>query len=103
MEKEDPDEVFRRRAQFIIYKTLEKADALSRRRPSVLRIKICKLKIRFGKRLKKLRKSMVVNIYAARLVLYKRILNQLKALKFLFSNGGAAGDKFIDHMPQLSK
>lgn len=48
MEKEDPEETSHRRAQFLIYKVLEKADRReSRRRPCfMIRIKMCKLKIK---------------------------------------------------------
>ncbi|KAM7265061.1 hypothetical protein ACFE04_002744 [Oxalis oulophora] len=80
IDKEDPDEVHRRRAQFLIYKTLDKADSPRRRR-----LKICKLKIRIGKRFKNLRKSIVVNVYATKVLLYKQIFNHLITFKLLFT------------------
>ncbi|KAI3718730.1 hypothetical protein L6452_19612 [Arctium lappa] len=60
MEMEDPEEVKHRKAQFLIYKSLEKADQDSvrkSRRPSWLRVRMFKLKIKFGKKMKKLKKS----------------------------------------------
>ncbi|KAG6392329.1 hypothetical protein SASPL_146546 [Salvia splendens] len=51
MESEDGEEVKHRRAQFLIYKSLQKADG--RKRPSWLRVKMFKLKIKIGRRLKK--------------------------------------------------
>ncbi|KVH96851.1 hypothetical protein Ccrd_001055 [Cynara cardunculus var. scolymus] len=56
MEMEDPEEVKHRKAQFLIYKSLEKADQRSPR-PSWLRVRMFKLKIKFGKKMKKLKKS----------------------------------------------
>ncbi|KAL8461404.1 hypothetical protein ACS0TY_032756 [Phlomoides rotata] len=56
IENEDPEEVKHRKAQFLIYKAMQKADH-GRRRPSWLRVKMFKLKIKFGTRLKKLRKG----------------------------------------------
>lgn len=79
MDKEDPEELMHRRAQFLIYKLLEQAD--SRTRPSWLHVRISKLKIR---RLKKLRKSILLNIIAAKGSFYKRLISQLKTWKRLF-------------------
>ncbi|XP_052203191.1 uncharacterized protein LOC127808663 [Diospyros lotus] len=75
VEKEDPEEVKHRQAQFLIYKVMEQADfsSSSRRRRrraafSCLRVGICKLKmIRIGRRLRmRLRKGMSSTISAAR-------------------------------------
>ncbi|KAL1537342.1 hypothetical protein AAHA92_29870 [Salvia divinorum] len=52
MKSEDEEEVKHRRAQFLIYKSLQRAD-VGRRRPSWLRVKMFKLKIKIGRRLKK--------------------------------------------------
>ncbi|KAM7500958.1 hypothetical protein LguiA_025372 [Lonicera macranthoides] len=82
MDKEDPEELMHRRAQFLIYKLLEQAD--SRTRPSWLRVRISKLKIKIGRRLKKLRKSILLNIIAAKGSFYKRLISQLKTWKRLF-------------------
>ncbi|KAL4585444.1 hypothetical protein LXL04_010065 [Taraxacum kok-saghyz] len=62
MEMEDPEEVKSRKAQFLIYKSLEKADESIRksRRPSWLKVRMFKLKIKFGKKMKKLKKSLLV-------------------------------------------
>ncbi|KAA3489041.1 hypothetical protein EPI10_032719 [Gossypium australe] len=59
VDKEDPEEIIHRRAQFLIHKVLERADC--RRKPSFLRIRLCRLKVKIGRRLKKLRKSALMN------------------------------------------
>ncbi|CAI0468275.1 unnamed protein product [Linum tenue] len=79
LDKEDPDEVFHRRAQFLIYKVMQRADD-SRRGASFCQIKLCKLKVRIGKRLKKLRKGVVLSMSAARLRIYRMIRIQWKRL-----------------------
>ncbi|KAL8268043.1 hypothetical protein R6Q59_001841 [Mikania micrantha] len=65
MQMEDPEETKSRKARFLIYKSLEKADDLIRksRKPSWLKVKIFKMKIRFGKKLKK--SLLVVSRYKA--------------------------------------
>ncbi|CAH1423790.1 unnamed protein product [Lactuca virosa] len=62
MEMEDPEEIKSRKAQFLIYKSLEKADDSIRksRRPSWLKVRMFRLKIKFGKKMKKLKKSILV-------------------------------------------
>ncbi|KAJ4703141.1 Rhodanese-like domain-containing protein [Melia azedarach] len=82
IDKEDPEEVRSRRAQFLIYKVLDRVD--SRRKPSFLRIRLCRLKVKIGKRLKKLRKSMLVSVSAARISFYKQAITQLKTWKRFF-------------------
>ena len=82
MEKEDPEEVNHRRAQFLIYKLMEKAD--SRRKPSFLRLRICRLRVKIGRRLKRLRKSIAA---AAKVGVYRQVLSQLKAWKRLLGGG----------------
>lgn len=81
MEKEDPEEVNHRRAQFLIYKVMEQAD--SRRKSSFLRVRICRLRVKIGRRLKRLRKS----ITAAKVGVYRQVLVQLKAWKRLLGGG----------------
>ncbi|XP_047313503.1 uncharacterized protein LOC124916782 [Impatiens glandulifera] len=83
MEKEDPEDVKHRTAQFLIYKNLAQAD--SRRRPSTLRIRITKLKVKIGKRLKKLRMTLSFAASAAKRGLYRQVLCQLKTWKLLFN------------------
>ncbi|KAM1320289.1 hypothetical protein ACFX14_005348 [Malus domestica] len=85
LDKEDPEDVNHRRAQFLIYKVLLQAEM--RRRPSNLRIRIRKLKVKIGRRLKKLRKSMLLGISAVRVCVYKRVFNQLKTCMTLFGRG----------------
>ncbi|KAI3466576.1 hypothetical protein Pfo_023239 [Paulownia fortunei] len=78
---EDPDEIKHRRAQFLIYKVLQKAD--TRSRPSWLRVKVCKLKIKIGKRLKKLRKGFSSTVFLAKADFCKQITCVLKSCKYL--------------------
>ncbi|XVE87797.1 hypothetical protein DITRI_Ditri19aG0017000 [Diplodiscus trichospermus] len=85
VDKEDQEEISHRRAQFLIYKVLERADY--RRKPSFLRIRLCRLKVKIGRRLKKLRKSALVCISAARVGVYKQVIEQLKTWRRLFLRG----------------
>ncbi|KAK3433406.1 hypothetical protein EUGRSUZ_D01311 [Eucalyptus grandis] len=81
MEKEDPEEASHRRAQFLIYKALERADCESAqaRRPSFLRIRFCRLKMRVGKRLKRMRKGMLLTLSQSGVGAYKqKIVKQIK-------------------------
>ncbi|KAF5474781.1 hypothetical protein F2P56_006645 [Juglans regia] len=86
LDHEDPEEKKHRQAQFLIHKVLFQGDNL--RRPSFLRIRICKLKVKIGKRLKKLRKSVLLGISAARVGVYKRVIIYMKAWKRLFQYRG---------------
>ncbi|XP_022721611.1 uncharacterized protein LOC111279020 [Durio zibethinus] len=86
VDKEDPEEIIHRRAQFLIYKALYQAD--TRRKPSFLRIRLCRLKVKIGRRLKKLRKSALVSISAERIGVYKQLIHQLKTWRRLFNRDG---------------
>ncbi|KAL5714509.1 hypothetical protein ACHQM5_016458 [Ranunculus cassubicifolius] len=81
MDKEDPEDVTHRRAQFLVYKVMERAD--SRRRQSRLGIRICKLKIKIGKGFKRLKKKIVFGVSVARVGLSKQVMSQLMNLKRL--------------------
>ncbi|KAG8385731.1 hypothetical protein BUALT_Bualt03G0075700 [Buddleja alternifolia] len=81
MENEDPEEVQHRLAQFLIYKAMQKAD--TKRRPSWLRVKMFKLKIKIGKRLKKLRKGFSTTLFSAKADFCKQISDVLKSCKYL--------------------
>ncbi|KAG7019685.1 hypothetical protein SDJN02_18648, partial [Cucurbita argyrosperma subsp. argyrosperma] len=83
MEKEDPEEKKHRQAQFLIYKIMEQANSGSRRRSSCLRIRIRKFKLRIGRRLKKLKKTMSMGICTARNGICKQF-GQLRTCKSLF-------------------
>ncbi|KAL5578859.1 hypothetical protein UlMin_011301 [Ulmus minor] len=85
MDKEDPEEKIHRRAQFLIYKAMERAE--TRRRPSYLRIRIRKLKFKIGKRLTRLRKTMMLGVSAAKVCFCRQVSGQLKTCKRLFSGG----------------
>ncbi|KAG8365403.1 hypothetical protein BUALT_Bualt18G0101200 [Buddleja alternifolia] len=79
---EDPDEIQHRKAQFLIYKALQKADH-TRRRPLWLRVKVFKLKIKIGKRLKKLKKRLSSSVFLAKADFCKQITCVLKSCKYL--------------------
>ncbi|KAI6704508.1 hypothetical protein NL676_007470 [Syzygium grande] len=94
MDFEDPEEKKHRKAQFLIYKVLERADA--RRRPSLLRVKLCRLKVKIGQRLKKSRKRMALMISKVRLAVYKQLMSQLRSLEALV---WPRKDQVIDQPP----
>ncbi|XWS19424.1 hypothetical protein CRYUN_Cryun31cG0014700 [Craigia yunnanensis] len=85
VDKEDPEEIIHRQARFLIYKVMEQAD--TRRKPSFLRIRLCRLKVKIGRRLKKLRKSALVSISAARIGVYKQVIDLLKTWRRYFIRG----------------
>ncbi|KAE8670593.1 Detected protein of confused Function [Hibiscus syriacus] len=86
VDKEDPDEIIHRRAQFLIFKALEKVD--SRRKPSFIPIRLCRLKVKIGRKLKKLRKAAMVSVSGLRIGAYEHVLHQLKTRRRLFNRGG---------------
>ncbi|KAL2341272.1 hypothetical protein Fmac_009212 [Flemingia macrophylla] len=86
VDKEDPEDIIHRRAQFLIHKVLEKAD--SRRKPSAcLRIRISKLKVRIGKRLRRLRKRIMSGVSVARFGIHGHVMTQIKTWKRFFGLG----------------
>ncbi|KAL1188666.1 hypothetical protein V5N11_022908 [Cardamine amara subsp. amara] len=92
MNKEDPEEIFHRRAKFLIYKTLQEADLISRRDPplsSFLRLKLLRLKDKIGKRLAKLRHSVVSAVRFGGI--RKHSHGGVRALKKLFHGGSTTG------------
>ncbi|XP_038883675.1 uncharacterized protein LOC120074584 [Benincasa hispida] len=82
VDKEDPEEIIHRRAQFLINKVLERADSMGK--PSYLRIRIRRLKVRFGRRLKKLKKSAMASISTLKIGVYKQVISQIRNCKSLF-------------------
>lgn len=82
MDKEDPEELIHRKAQFLIYKVLEQAN--SRRKPSCLRIRISKLKVKIGNKLRRLKKRIISNVSAAKVSIHGHVASQLKTWKRLF-------------------
>nr|GME10938.1 Rhodanese-like domain-containing protein [Ipomoea batatas] len=95
MEAEDPEETSHRRAQFLIYKSLQKADSLTQRRrspsSSCLKLRVFRLKIRIGRRLKRLRKSISLTLSAAAKggVVCRQVSLQLKSWR-RFLRGSSA-------------
>ncbi|KAK7245848.1 hypothetical protein RIF29_40700 [Crotalaria pallida] len=85
MDKEDPEELIHRRAQFLIYKVLEQAN--SPRKQSLLRIRISKLKVKIGNRLRRLRKRIMSSVSAVRVGIHGHVTSQLKTWKKLFGKG----------------
>lgn len=79
IDKEDPDEEKHRRAQFLIYKAMQQAD-FPRRRPSWFKVRATKLKIRIGRRLRRLRKRMLSIISNAEVGLHKQLMKACKRL-----------------------
>ncbi|KAL8103962.1 hypothetical protein AgCh_028253 [Apium graveolens] len=61
MEMEDPEELQHRRARFLIHKVLQQA-ATKTRKPSYLRVRIRRLKIKIGKTMKNLNKRILSGI-----------------------------------------
>ncbi|KGN49119.1 hypothetical protein Csa_003853 [Cucumis sativus] len=82
VDKEDPEEIIHRRAQFLINKVLERADSMGK--PSYLRIRIRRLKVRFGRRLKRLKKSAMGSISTLKIGVYKQVITQIRNCKSLF-------------------
>ncbi|CAO2823658.1 unnamed protein product [Amaranthus hypochondriacus] len=113
IEKEDPEERIHREAQFLIYKTLKQADQVIIKRSSsssssksscCLRLRITKLKVKIGKRLFKLKKTMLLNMAKTKMGVYKQVLGHLKTLKSLFrvgNGGGGLNSTAIDNLPRL--
>ncbi|KAK7303292.1 hypothetical protein RJT34_14195 [Clitoria ternatea] len=87
VDKEDPEDMIHRRAQFLIYKVLEKADSSRRKPSSCLRIRISKLKVKIGNRLRRLRKRLMCGVSAARIGIHGHVVNQLKTWKKLLGSG----------------
>ncbi|XP_010476098.1 PREDICTED: uncharacterized protein LOC104755418 [Camelina sativa] len=89
VDKEDPEEVLHQRAKFLIYKTLQEADLVTRRDPhsSFIRLKLYLLKVKIAKRLTKLRRSVVSAVRFGGI--RKHSHNGVRALKKLFQGGGA--------------
>ncbi|OIW13987.1 hypothetical protein TanjilG_09338 [Lupinus angustifolius] len=85
MDKEDPEEVISRRAQFLIYKVLEQAN--SPRKKSCLRIRITKLKVKIGNRLRRLRKRIMSSVYAVKVGIHGHVKSQVKTWKGFYGKG----------------
>ncbi|KAK4284393.1 hypothetical protein QN277_001235 [Acacia crassicarpa] len=96
VEKEDPEEMKHRRAQFLIYKVMEQADQFdySHRQNKAkasssscrsLRIRISKLKVRIGKRLRRFRKKIMLSVSAAKSGFHGRIMSHLKTWRNIIS------------------
>ncbi|KAI6704034.1 hypothetical protein NL676_013170 [Syzygium grande] len=100
MEKEDPEEVNHRWARFLIYKALERVDRESQtRRPSFLRIRFCRLKMRVGKRLKKMRMGVLWTLSVSRVGAYKqKIMKQIKGSCMRLFGLGESTKPSIPHL-----
>ncbi|KAI5656801.1 hypothetical protein M9H77_25594 [Catharanthus roseus] len=103
MEMEDPEELKHRRAQFLIYKALQQADSI--RRPSWLKVKTNKFKVKIGKRLKRLRKTILSTISVGEACFYKQLIFQLKLFRRgLFpgsSSSSSRGEAAIVALPPI--
>ncbi|XP_033136606.1 uncharacterized protein LOC103843231 [Brassica rapa] len=90
--KEDPEEVLHQRAKFLIYKTLQEVDLVSRRSSpssSFLRMKLLRLKVEIGKSLTKLRQSVVSAVSFGGI--RKHSQSGVRALKKMFHGGATKG------------
>lgn len=97
IDNEDPEEVKHRKAQFLIYKAMQKADG--RKRASWLRVKMFKLKIKIGKRLKKLRKGFSSTlVFSAKPLFCKQIAFLLKSCKHLLP---AKQESIVGTLPSI--
>lgn len=68
IENEDKEDIKHRKAQFLIYKSLKKADSIvSKRKKSSywLKVKFCKLKIKIGRKLKRLLRKKIFFIFSS--------------------------------------
>ncbi|MCD7446242.1 hypothetical protein HAX54_048440 [Datura stramonium] len=81
MEIEDPEEMQHRKAQFLIYKALKKSDSV--RKQPWLKVRVFKLKIKIGRRLKRFRKSILLAFSVSKGGLHKQFMSQLKSWKGL--------------------
>uniref|UniRef100_A0A3Q7FS60 Uncharacterized protein n=1 Tax=Solanum lycopersicum TaxID=4081 RepID=A0A3Q7FS60_SOLLC len=84
MEIDDPEEMQHRKAQFLIYKSLKKSDSI--RKQPWLKVRVCKLKIKIGRRLKRFRKSILLTFSVTRGGVYKQFMSQLKSWKGLLKS-----------------
>ncbi|CAH8372240.1 unnamed protein product [Eruca vesicaria subsp. sativa] len=92
LDKEDPEEVLHRRANFLIYKTLQEVDLVSRRSShpsSFLKMKLLKLKVKIGKSLAKLRRNIESTIRFGGI--QKHSQSSVRALKKMFHGGATNG------------
>ncbi|KAK1325114.1 hypothetical protein QJS10_CPA01g00906 [Acorus calamus] len=86
LEKEDPEELKHRKAQFLIYKTLNRFDHPRRR--SFLRLRICGLKV---KRLKiRLRRTVRLVVFGAKVGVVRRFVEVLKLCRGSICDGSEA-------------
>ncbi|KAK7305388.1 hypothetical protein VNO77_43293 [Canavalia gladiata] len=83
MDKEDPEERMHRQAQFLICKVLEKVD--SRRKPSCVKIRIVKLKIKIGNSLRGIKRRIFSGAGFQGQVM---IMDRVKTLKRLMIGRG---------------
>lgn len=86
IDNEDLEEAIHRRAQFLIYKAMEEADCIGsqRCRPCFLKVRLSKVKVKIGNRLKILRRRMLSTISVARGASCSQMMRQFKACKRLF-------------------
>ncbi|XP_060195356.1 uncharacterized protein LOC132624624 [Lycium barbarum] len=98
MEIEDPEEMQHRKAQFLIYKALKKSDSVvSQRKQPWLKVRVCKLKIKIGRRLKRFRKSIFLTFSVSKGGVYKQFMSQLKSLKGLIKGR----DTMVSTLPPM--
>lgn len=95
MEKEDPQELIHRRAQFLIQKVLERADNKRKRSPGpLIMIRVVGIRMRIGKKLRKLRKN---NTCACN----NLISRFLKSFKRFLCSSSSSSSRTISDLPPL--
>ncbi|CAN6464617.1 unnamed protein product [Victoria cruziana] len=85
---ESEEEKRHRKAQFLIHKMMEKADALSRRTPP-LKVRVCRLRVKIGRRIRRLRNKMQFAVSFVKAGICGQLLGQLKMVKRLLHGRGA--------------
>nr|VVW58775.1 unnamed protein product [Nymphaea colorata] len=75
---EDEEEKRHRRAQYLIYKTMEKADSLLRKRPLPLRIRVCRRKM--SKKMKRLRSRLQFAVSFLKVGFYGQLTEAIASL-----------------------
>ncbi|KAF3776592.1 hypothetical protein EJ110_NYTH47883 [Nymphaea thermarum] len=77
---ESEEEKRHRKAQFLIYKMMEKADSVSKR-PPPLKVRVCRLRVKIGRKIRRLRNKMQFAAYCIKVGICGQLVGQLKMVK----------------------
>ena len=109
MLKEDPMEKSHTEAQFKIYKTKKQIDQIGIKKSSWIGLRICKFKVKIGRKLLGLRKTMLCNMSKTKVGACSQFMGHFKKFKRLLSgsarDGGGGGGRrgggsMVNHLPQ---